>query len=187
MPAQPLSVNALDQQPINWQRVDPRYPSYQLVGILVSLLINAVIFAGLWYAVTTMVPNMIPALQNNQAYEWASFYALAGYALLVIIGLITRLVLIYKRYKAMGYAERDEELLFRRGVMFHRVWAVPYGRIQSAEVSSGPLERAFGLANLQLRTAGVNSNIALAGLPREKAEQLREELVARGQAKLAGL
>jgi hypothetical protein len=87
----------------------------------------------------------------------------------------------------MGYAERDDDLLIRRGIMFRRLVVVPYGRLQYLDVERGPLDRMFGLASLQLHTASAGSDATVDGLPEQVAEELRDRLAARGEARLAGL
>ncbi len=187
MPAAPMKVNALDGAPIDWQRVHPRYPRYQLLAELVGTAIVAAIFAALYWFLHSQLPALAPQLASAAPFVLARTVVLAVFlALLVLIPLIN-ILLIFRRYRALGYAEREEDFMVRRGVLFHRIQATPYGRIQSAEVYSGPIERAFGLWSLHLRTAGTHSSIHLPGLDKPTADRLREELVARGQAKLAGL
>ena len=56
-----------------------------------------------------------------------------------------------------------------------------------AQLPFGPLERAFKLASVKLHTASPQTNASIPGLPAEEAARLREQLSARGQARLAGL
>jgi len=53
------------------------------------------------------------------------------------------------RYRAWGYAERDDDLIITRGLLFRRVSVVPYGRMQFIDVTAGPIDRLFGLATVQ--------------------------------------
>ena len=55
-----------------------------------------------------------------------------------------RRVLTPRRVRAIGYQLRDDDLLFRRGIMFQRFVAVPYGRMQLVDINRGPLARASG-------------------------------------------
>jgi len=97
------------------------------------------------------------------------------------------LLLIPRQVHAIGYAERDDDLLIRHGIMFHRIMVVPYGRMQYVDVTVGPLERALGLSSIKLHTASPGTNAYLTGIPAAEAGRLREQLSARGEAKLAGL
>ena len=49
------------------------------------------------------------------------------------------------RYRSWGYAERDDDLIVIRGLLFRRISVVPYGRMQFIDVTAGPIDRAFGL------------------------------------------
>ena len=69
---------------------------------------------------------------------------------------------------------RDKDVLFRKGVVWQSVTAVPFNRIQHVETSSTPFDRKFDLATLQLFTAGGSSgDLKIDGLGKDIAEQLR--------------
>lgn len=88
---------------------------------------------------------------------------------------------------AHGWAERDDDLLVKRGRLWRSVTVVPYGRMQYVEVTAGPLARAFGIATVQLHTASPGTDASLAGVPADEAARLRDRLTSRGEARLAGL
>jgi uncharacterized protein len=92
-----------------------------------------------------------------------------------------------RRFGSWGYAEREDDLLVRRGVMFSRLSVVPYGRMQFIDVTAGPLERAFGLATVRLHTAAAATDARIPGLEREEAARLRDTLAELGEAQAAGL
>jgi uncharacterized protein len=92
-----------------------------------------------------------------------------------------------RRYASWGYAEREEDLLVRRGVMFARLSVVPYGRMQFIDVTAGPLERSFGLATVRLHTAAAATDARIPGLERDEAARLRDSLAELGEAQAAGL
>lgn len=112
--------------------------------------------------------------------------ALVGGAL-VAAGLAAALVAVNRRWRAWGWAERADDLLVRRGVLLQRISVVPYGRMQFVDVVSGPLARRLGIARVQLHTAAAASHAHLPGLPVARAQQLRDRLVALGEARQAGL
>jgi membrane protein YdbS with pleckstrin-like domain len=91
------------------------------------------------------------------------------------------------RYRAWGYAERDDDLIITRGLLFRRVSVVPYGRMQFIDVTAGPIDRAFGLATVQLHTAAAASDARIPGLLRADADTLRDRLAMVGEAKATGL
>lgn len=91
------------------------------------------------------------------------------------------------RYRTWGYAERHDDLIVRRGLLFRRVSVVPYGRMQFIDVTAGPIDRLFGLATVQLHTAAAASDARIPGLARRDAEQLRDRLASLGEANATGL
>jgi membrane protein YdbS with pleckstrin-like domain len=95
--------------------------------------------------------------------------------------------LLGRRVGAWAYAERADDLIVRRGVMFRRVSVVPYGRMQFVDVTAGPFERSFGLATVQLHTAAAASDARIPGLPAEEAGRLRDQLAALGESRASGL
>jgi membrane protein YdbS with pleckstrin-like domain len=92
-----------------------------------------------------------------------------------------------RRFRSWGYAEREDDLLVRRGVMFARLSVVPYGRMQFIDVTAGPLERAFGLATVRLHTAAAATDARIPGLERDEAARLRDTLAELGEAQAAGV
>ena len=91
------------------------------------------------------------------------------------------------RYRAWGYAEREDDLIVTRGLMFRRVSVVPYGRMQFIDVTAGPIDRAFSLATVQLHTAAAATDARIPGLDRVDADALRDRLTLVGEAKATGL
>jgi membrane protein YdbS with pleckstrin-like domain len=91
------------------------------------------------------------------------------------------------RYRSWGYAERDDDLIVTRGLLFRRVSVVPYGRMQFIDVTAGPIDRLFGLATVQLHTAAAATDARIPGLLRTDADALRDRLALVGEAKATGL
>jgi membrane protein YdbS with pleckstrin-like domain len=96
-------------------------------------------------------------------------------------------IFVRRRVRAWSYAERDEDLLVSRGVLFSRLSVVPYGRMQFIDVTAGPVERSFGLATVRLHTAAAASDARIPGLAREEAGRLRDRLAQLGESQAQGL
>ncbi|MCE7083159.1 PH domain-containing protein [Streptomyces sp. ST2-7A] len=92
-----------------------------------------------------------------------------------------------RHFRSWRYRERQDDLLIGRGVLWRRLTVVPYGRMQLVEVTSGPLDRKFGLARLQLHTAAAATDATIPGLDPAEAERLRDRLTELGEARSAGL
>jgi membrane protein YdbS with pleckstrin-like domain len=116
--------------------------------------------------------------------------AVAAVALVVVVAVAAGLVLLAftgRRYRSWGYAEREDDLLVRRGIAFTRLSVVPYGRMQFIDVTAGPLERLFDLATVRLHTAAAATDARIPGLEEEEAARLRDRLAELGEAQAAGL
>jgi membrane protein YdbS with pleckstrin-like domain len=96
-------------------------------------------------------------------------------------------VLIGRNARWWGYAERDEDLTIKHGVMFRSLVVVPYGRMQYVDVHSGPVEQLFRIASVHLHTASPGTSARIPGLPAEEAARLRDRLTTQGEAQAAGL
>jgi membrane protein YdbS with pleckstrin-like domain len=127
------------------------------------------------------------AIIGGLASATASGVAGAGVAAgILAVGLIAAYFLA-RRVAAWGFAERDEDLMVRRGVLVRRLSVIPYGRMQFIDVTAGPIERSFGLATLRMHTAAAASDARIPGLDQDQAARLRDQLAALGQAQAAGL
>jgi membrane protein YdbS with pleckstrin-like domain len=118
---------------------------------------------------------------------WLAGPAWAAFALLPPVLAACGWVLLERNWRSWRYAERADDLLISRGVLWREQTVVPYGRMQLVEVTSGPAERYFGLASVQLHTAAAATDATIPGLDPAEAERLRDRLTELGQARSAGL
>lgn len=151
-----------------WLRPSPRLLVLRRLEVAVGALVGAAVVAGL--AGSTV---------------GASAGAAAG-AVAVAAGLLVERF-VRRRFLAWGYAEREDDLLVRRGVLFSRLSVVPYGRMQFVDVTAGPFERSFGLATVRMHTAAAATDARIPGLEREEAARLRDRLAELGEAQAAGI
>lgn len=92
-----------------------------------------------------------------------------------------------RNQRRWGYAEAEDDLLVTSGVMFRRLVAVPYGRMQFVDMSSGPLARRLGIATVTLHTASTETAADIPGVPLDEARRLRNRLTELGEAHGAGV
>ena len=150
-----------------WHPVSHKLIWVRLIGLAIGLIPLVVGLGYLWALGTRLVAGL----------------ATVGFVVLVVV----RVVMLVRAVRSWGYAERDEELMVRHGVLVRRLSIVPYGRMQFVDVSAGPLERAFGLATVQLHTAAAATDAAIPGLEPEEATRLRDRLAALGRTYSEGL
>jgi hypothetical protein len=130
------------------------------------------------------VPLAIAGALAGRVVSAATGFGIA--AALVLAGLIAERFLA-RRVAAWGYAEREDDLMVRRGVLVRRLSVIPYGRMQFIDVTAGPLERSLGLATVRMHTAAAASDARIPGLESAAAAALRDQLAALGEARAAGL
>jgi membrane protein YdbS with pleckstrin-like domain len=137
--------------------------------------------------VEVLAPAVVVAVLVFLALVFVSAIAAVVVAALVLAAGALGVVFVTRRFRAWGYAEREDDLLVKRGVMFSRLSVIPYGRMQFIDVTAGPIERAFGLATVRMHTAAAASDARIPGLPAAEAARLRDRLAELGEAQAAGL
>ncbi|QKW10857.1 PH domain-containing protein [Streptomyces sp. NA04227] len=146
---------------------------------------------ALWLVPVTLVAAVLPGILTGglwppgSAGSYWSPWSL--FALVPLAALLWGRRMLYRNWLSWRYAERADDLLISRGVLFREETVVPYGRMQLVEVTSGPVERRFGLAGVQLHTAAAATDARIPGLEPAEAERLRDRLTALGEARSAGL
>ena len=152
-----------------WKRLSPKFRSMR---ILTSLTIPPVIFT---------IAAVIVGVASGMWWISGLIWAIAAVIVIIRLGFVTR------SWRSWGYVEREDDLYITHGVMFRNLVAVPYGRMQLVEVESGPLERAFGLASVTLKTASPETDARIPGLTPAEATRLRDRLTELGEAHASGL
>ena len=129
---------------------------------------------------------LISAIVFGVLGVFVSSWFYAGVIVVAVI-LIWQLWLIPQQVKRLGWLETSDELLITKGKLWHTFTVVPYGRIQFVDVTAGPLERAFGMKQVQLHTASASSDSTIHGLPVAEADALRERLAIKARERMSGL
>lgn len=150
-----------------WRRVSPRAITIELIGEAIGVVVVAAIALVVWFLIDHPLP------------------LIAGGA--IVLASLIAMAFVPRRIRSIGYLLREDDLLFRRGIMWQRFVAVPYGRMQLVDINRGPLARAFGLAELKFVTASPAAGVTIPGLPLEEAEGLRDHLVSVAESRRTGL
>ena len=151
----------------SWHQISPRY--------VVSQILQNLIFVAFVLAAAVVL-----ALVLHQTWVWIP----AG--VVVLITLIT-LIILPRQAKAIGYMLRADDIVFRKGILWQRMIAVPYGRMQLVDITQGPLDRAFGVSQLKMVTAAATTGVQIPGLAQAAAEALRDTLIAVAETRRTGL
>ena len=155
-----------------WTGVSPALATARRVVLVPPLLLLA------------LVPAALAGLLDGPGWLRA---VLAGAALALLVGAAWAWVWAERNRRSWGYAEDEADLLVTGGVMFRRLVAVPYGRMQFVDVSAGPVARRLGIATVTLHTASSETAADVPGVPAGEARRLRDRLTELGEAHGAGL
>lgn len=153
---------------VSWTPVSPQLASVRRVSA----------------AITAGVFGIAVLLALGLTVGW--LYGVLGLVVIAAV-LAWSWVLIGRNQRSWKYAEREDELMVSHGIMFRELIVVPYGRMQFVDVAAGPLERAFGIATVELHTATPATDAKIPGLHPDEAARLRDRLSALGQAQAWGL
>jgi uncharacterized protein len=164
---EPRSENRLVLESGVWHQISRNYVWVQLIS------------TGLFLAIV-VAATLVLALGLHQTWAW-----IPGGIMTVIIG--WTLAILPRQARAIGYQLREDDLVFRRGILWQRLVAVPYGRMQLVDITHGPLDRGFGIAQLKFVTAAAATGVIIPGLPQATAETLRDHLVAVAESRRTGL
>ncbi|GAA2572143.1 PH domain-containing protein [Microbacterium binotii] len=151
----------------SWHQLARAYRTVQLISLTAAFVLVA-------------VAAPVIAAVTGTGWVWIP----AG-VLLVVLAIT--LILTPRQIRSFGYRLRENDLVLRRGILFQRVVAVPYGRMQLVDITHGPLDRAFGIAQLKLVTAAAASAVVIPGLTQDAAEKLRDVLIAVAESRRTGL
>ena len=91
----------------------------------------------------------------------------------------------YIGFKKKGFAFRNHDVLFRNGIIATNTIVIPYNRVQHLALHEGILSRYFGLATIEIFTAGgSSSDIVIPGIAKEQAENIKQLLMGKIQKQL---
>jgi len=164
---EPRSENRLALAGGVWHQISPKYVTVQLIS------------TGSFLAVV-VAATLVLTLLMHQLWAW-----IPGGIMTVILA--WTLAILPRQARAIGYQLRDDDLVFRRGILWQRFVAVPYGRMQLIDITHGPLDRGFGIAQLKFVTAAAATGVVIPGLAQSTAETLRDHLVEVAESRRTGL
>jgi hypothetical protein len=145
-----------------------RLPDIAVLASRISSLVTNVVA---WAAITVVVwlftnPESLPTLVIGAAgIAWT----------------IWRVIRAGRWVRSLRYSEREHDLLISHGLWFKKLTAVPYGRMLSVDVTTGPISRLWGLADVHLVTASPESHASIPALLAADAAVLRDRLIVAGE------
>ncbi len=148
----------------DWQRLPAvAVTSHRLNAALANLIVIAISVAAAWVISAGSVWAIVAAAASSAAWT------------------LWRVIRAGRWVRAFSYQEGERKLLISQGLWNQSLTAIPYGRMLSVQVTTGPISRLWGLAGVQLVTASHLSRAQIPSLPAAEAARLRDELIARGE------
>lgn len=150
----------------------PLNPKYKTVVLLNTSFIIAVVVIGL-LGIVVFAPNEIPLL------SW--FFIGIG----VVFFSVLLVIFSVWNYKKKGFAFRNHDVIYRSGIIATNTMVIPYNRVQHVALHEGLISRYFGLAKVEIFTAGGSaSDIEIPGIAKEEAENIKQLLMGKIQKQL---
>lgn len=131
------------------------------IGYIISFIFLIIVFYVIYY------------LMNTHNYEYLD-YVKYSMGILIIISLIYIIIAPHIYYHHYRYLVTNEKIDIKRGIIILRRILVPVERIHQVEITKGPINNIFGLADIEVTTAG--GKVRLEFLDSQDAEQIAELL-----------
>jgi membrane protein YdbS with pleckstrin-like domain len=146
------------------ERVSPRA---RLMWLLTAALESVVVLVGLLLA--------------SRVWRW---FDLPWWALALVAATLAAYVVVVPqwRYRVHRWEVTETAVYTQTGWWTRERRIAPMSRIQTVDQAEGPLARLFGLASVTVTTASSAGALEIAGLDRERARALVDELTLRADA-----
>lgn len=158
----------------------PRYEEVQLTPLNykywnVLLINNLIIFGVLGIVMVFLFYIVNDDKQIHQIVFFSIFFVV-----FIMSFFINKL-----SFKKKAYAFRNHDVIFRSGIIATNTMIIPYNRVQHVALHEGFISRYFGLAKVEIFTAGgSSSDIEIAGIAKEEAENIKQLLMGKIQKQL---
>lgn len=141
------------------------------------VLINVGLIIGILILVPVLALIIEPDLFPGRAW------LILGIVIAIFSVLIAVFSIIGLRKKRFAF--RDHDVLFRYGIIATNTIVIPYNRVQHVALHEGLVSRYFGLAKIEIFTAGgSSSDIEIPGIEKEQAENIKQLLMGKIQKQL---
>ena len=117
---------------------------------------------------------------NDDLASFVSEFSIAFVCMIAVVLFFSRI-----GFKKKGFAFRNHDVLFRHGIIATNTLVIPYNRVQHVALHEGLISRFFGLAKIEIFTAGgSSSDIEIPGIDKEEAENIKQLLMGKIQKQL---
>lgn len=145
----------------------PKYWIVSLMNTIVVFFVLGIVLGFVWY--------------NSEEFSQIGVYFLLAYVLILVITLLLTRI----GFKKKGFAFREHDVIYRSGIIATNTMVIPYNRVQHVALHEGLISRYFGLAKVEIFTAGgSSSDIEIPGIAKEEAENIKQLLMGKIQKQL---
>lgn len=157
----------------------PKYEAVQLTKLHPNYWKVVLVSKGLLFFVIGVAVTL--GLIFIEELAGKSLLLISIYVLLVLV----IVALSYIAFKKKAYAFRNHDVIFRSGIIATNTMVIPYNRVQHVALHEGFIARFFGLAKIEIFTAGgVSSDLEIPGIAKEQAEDIKQLLMGKIQKQL---
>jgi membrane protein YdbS with pleckstrin-like domain len=165
-----IDINQLPKfEEVTFTNLHPKY--------IRVVLINVVLIIGILILVPVLISVFKPELFSGRVW------LILG----VVIPILSLLLVVFSfiGFQKKGFAFREHDVLFRYGIVATNTIVIPYNRVQHVALHEGLVSRYFGLAKIEIFTAGgSSSDIEIPGIEKEQAENIKQLLMGKIQKQL---
>lgn len=165
---EPIDISALPRyETVKLNALQPKYWNVILFNIGITFLIIGIVLGVIIYFV-----------EEIHSIAW-----LFGLVYVLFLGFTFLLCRI--SFKKRGFAFREHDVIYRSGILATNTMIIPYNRVQHVALHEGFISRYFDLAKVEIFTAGGDSSdVAIPGIKKEQAEDIKQLLMGKIQKQL---
>ncbi|MEU6265317.1 PH domain-containing protein [Saccharopolyspora shandongensis] len=138
-----------------------------------------------WWTTQSLVlvlPLLIALAVTAVFIPPARFWLLLSLAVVAVIGVPYVLVMPQWRYRVHRWETTEDAVYTAEGWLSQEWRIAPMSRIQTVDTVRGPLQQLFKLSSVTVTTASAAGPLTIAGLDKDVAASLVEQLTATTQA-----
>lgn len=163
-----IDTNQLPRfETVEFEKLQPDYWKVIVINIAITFLILGISIAALHY--------FVEEIGNEMIYIWVT----------LVVAFLMSFTFSRIAFRKKGFAFREHDVLFRSGILATNTIIIPYNRVQHVALHEGVLSRYFGLAKVEIFTAGgSSSDIEIPGIEKEQAEKIKQLVMGKIQKQL---
>ena len=128
---------------------------------------------GIFYTLLLIPILVLLFIDANDFFEGKLMYVISVWFVLVVLNFF----FLKLSFRKKGFALREHDVIFKSGVISETTIIVTNNRVQHVALHQGMLSRVFGLASIELFTAGGSaSDLKINGLLLEDAKKIKESV-----------